>query len=135
MRISDWSSDVCSSDLGDDHGVETQRMCCQQAVEARTPERKPRIGASSRLIERQHRNHREKGVENLCRRRFAIVRSKGDFGKADGRDRNVAGRTLLHRSEEHTSELQSLMRISYAVFCLKNKNTELMHHPSHPKHQ
>src|SRR3546814_7031182 len=29
----------------------------------------------------------------------------------------------LHRSEEHTSELQSLMRISYAVFCLKNKNT------------
>src|SRR3546814_10734774 len=30
---------------------------------------------------------------------------------------------LLHRSEEHTSELQSLMRISYAVFCLKKKNT------------
>src|SRR3546814_3298843 len=85
--------------VGDDHGVETQRMCCQQAVEARTPERKPRIGASSRLIERQHRNHREKGVENL-------------------------------RSEEHTSEPQSLMRISYAVFCLKKKTTHTHYKPT-----
>src|SRR3546814_9888001 len=31
---------------------------------------------------------------------------------------------VVHRSEEHTSELQSLMRLSYAVFCLKKKNTE-----------
>src|SRR3546814_1139709 len=40
--------------------------------------------------------------------------------------RNGPGRTLHtdHRSEEHTSELQSLMRISYAVFCLKKKKTE-----------
>src|SRR3546814_1022599 len=35
------------------------------------------------------------------------------------------------RSEEHTSELQSLMRISYAVFCLKNKNKSLMKHSTH----
>src|SRR3546814_18289726 len=42
--------------VGDDHGVETQRMCCQQAVEARTPDRKPRIGASSRLIERDRKS-------------------------------------------------------------------------------
>src|SRR3546814_7704782 len=35
----------------------------------------------------------------------------------------IAGHTLGHRSEEHTSELQSLMRISYAVFCLKKKKT------------
>src|SRR3546814_2865034 len=39
--------------------------------------------------------------------------------------RSVAGRFLSARSEEHTSELQSLMRISYAVFCLKKKNTML----------
>src|SRR3546814_1365537 len=39
--------------------------------------------------------------------------------------RIIAG--LEHRSEEHTSELQSLMRISYAVFCLKKKNTESQH--------
>src|SRR3546814_1780511 len=39
-----------------------------------------------------------------------------------------AAREAIARSEEHTSELQSLMRISYAVFCLKNKNTQ---HPLH----
>src|SRR3546814_6444524 len=39
------------------------------------------------------------------------------------------------RSEEHTSELQSLMRISYAVFCLKKKNTKLHHDPQNHKHQ
>src|SRR3546814_7624546 len=37
------------------------------------------------------------------------------------------GRRLPRRSEEHTSELQSLMRISYAVFCLKKKNTKIHH--------
>src|SRR3546814_9463885 len=48
---------------------------------------------------------------------------------ADARDRRrhaVGGeRGLVDRSEEHTSELQSLMRISYAVFCLKKKNTQI----------
>src|SRR3546814_5931092 len=38
------------------------------------------------------------------------------------------------RSEEHTSELQSLMRISYAVFCLKKKNTKKQHPQTHPKY-
>src|SRR3546814_1529765 len=40
---------------------------------------------------------------------------------------------IVLRSEEHTSELQSLMRISYAVFCLKNKNTFIICKPTHPK--
>src|SRR3546814_4337572 len=46
---------------------------------------------------------------------------------AGGEDPRYIARRLLRfaRSEEHTSELQSLMRISYAVFCLKNKNTTL----------
>src|SRR3546814_10800622 len=39
----------------------------------------------------------------------------------------------LARSEEHTSELQSLMRISYAVFCLKKKNTTIKHSPTHSR--
>src|SRR3546814_4710379 len=39
----------------------------------------------------------------------------------------VRGEALRDRSEEHTSELQSLMRISYAVFCLKKKNTHIPH--------
>src|SRR3546814_6759326 len=41
--------------------------------------------------------------------------------------RDLRGRALLGRSEEHTSELQSLMRISYAVFCLKKKKKQLEH--------
>src|SRR3546814_2089313 len=40
-------------------------------------------------------------------------------------------RSIPWRSEEHTSELQSLMRISYAVFCLKKKNTTLQHNVTH----
>src|SRR3546814_17703932 len=44
-------------------------------------------------------------------------------GRRARRDRFSRGRTPPDRSEEHTSELQSLMRISYAVFCLKQKNT------------
>src|SRR3546814_1301110 len=41
--------------------------------------------------------------------------------------RQVASRNPVFRSEEHTSELQSLMRISYAVFCLKKKNHNVTH--------
>src|SRR3546814_9740794 len=60
--------------------------------------------------------------------RDGAMRSKRHRGWLQGRRlRNVPGaggeRRLCHRSEEHTSELQSLMRISYAVFCLKKKNS------------
>src|SRR3546814_3848031 len=51
-------------------------------------------------------------------------RARAGFPLAWGR------RTACNRSEEHTSELQSLMRISYAVFCLKKKNTEITQHRS-----
>src|SRR3546814_1584893 len=44
------------------------------------------------------------------------------------------GRGHHRRSEEHTSELQSLMRISYAVFCLKKKNNRYRHTYTHPLH-
>src|SRR3546814_5335035 len=48
---------------------------------------------------------------------------------------DLAGAVLVYekstRSEEHTSELQSLMRISYAVFCLKKQRTQNPHHPQH----
>src|SRR3546814_7697547 len=49
-----------------------------------------------------------------------LVADKGDTAALFGND-SVAGEALLGRSEEHKSELQSLMRISYAVFCLKKK--------------
>src|SRR3546814_4332095 len=58
----------------------------------------------------------------LCRSRRGAARLPARATGATGElHRQAAGR-LDHRSEEHTSELQSLMRISYAVFCLKKKN-------------
>src|SRR3546814_4172364 len=59
--------------------------------------------------------------------------------RCPGRDRHSPNTTDTPRSEEHTSELQSLMRISYAVFCLKKKiilnNTKLINHPTTHKSQ
>src|SRR3546814_6438754 len=87
MRISDWSSDVCSSDLGGRrrrlrhvhlHGVGLDRD-----------------GDDQHHQQHQHHVDQRRGVDV---------------------DHHF-------RSEEHTSELQSLMRISYAVFCLKKNNT------------
>src|SRR3546814_4958368 len=55
------------------------------------------------------------------------------FGLAKGRNDVLV--ILMDRSEEHTSELQSLMRISYAVFCLKKKNTKRAHNKSRDQAQ
>src|SRR3546814_9582705 len=52
-------------------------------------------------------------------------------GRPDARLRVVPLETRLHRSEEHTSELQSLMRISYAVFCLKKKKQQKTFNQEH----
>src|SRR3546814_2131199 len=122
MRISDWSSDVCSSDLlrigaGDasDHGfgfVELQQQRTEDIPvtidHALTIP--PQIAAPLQPLvqEFDHLRHQ--------RRINAIMHFKAvRVGNAQ------CGQPVLNviRSEEHTSELQSLMRISYAVFCLK----------------
>src|SRR3546814_9548688 len=104
MRISDWSSDVCSSDLGcsPTHRRNSRRSsmlaCCHQAF----------INATQ---------SRGGDVSSTC------ASCDAADAVADGADGNsVGGIAACARSEEHTSELQSLMRISYAVFCLKQKN-------------
>src|SRR3546814_5802335 len=104
MRISDWSSDVCSSDLrfdvltvgGNHRHLETRNAYVENGGRRAVDEAQPDLFA---------------GFEDagpVTRRRGAVhqvgVGVAGDI-----------------RSEEHTSELQSLMRISYAVFCLKKK--------------
>src|SRR3546814_4278350 len=105
MRISDWSSDVCSSDLVG------QRL--QQAADVR--EDLAEIAGfllrlqGARLDPRKVENVADDGLQAACR----VV----DVARIGG---GLVDR-LLPRSEEHTSELQSLMRISYAVFCLKQK--------------
>src|SRR3546814_10835766 len=96
MRISDWSSDVCSSDLRED------RLAL---VPLNFPSGRTAICHLRRL--------REVDRANRTGQRAAI-------GAAIGNRRA----RLIGRSEEHTSELQSLMRNSYAVFCLKKKKTQ-----------
>src|SRR3546814_5726980 len=113
MRISDWSSDVCSSDLPHLNGI------------ARTSAGELMIAAERGSAFRS----RDGGV---TWERIALPYGGSMFGAVAWE----AGHVLMYglrgkvfettdlgdsRSEEHTSELQSLMRISYAVFCLKKK--------------
>src|SRR3546814_6003156 len=74
-------------------------------------------------VERIERLARRERVGIDASQGFAqrVLRGGGHFGERRGEQRQVVE---PRRSEEHTSELQSLMRISYAVFCLKKKNRQ-----------
>src|SRR3546814_6008738 len=136
MRISDWSSDVCSSDL----------------VQVRGTTASPRLSGTLEVV---------RGTYSFASKRFdvdhGIVRFEG--GEWTNPQIDIAATTeqedinatiaitgsaqdphiaftstpalpqdeVLSRSEEHTSELQSLMRNSYAVFCLKKKKLKTTH--------
>src|SRR3546814_5235481 len=110
MRISDWSSDVCSSDLHAGGPFQVSMPA----------------GAGSVL--RQRRGACGPGTRGGLRRspdRCGDVPGDATAAALGHGVRGPAYRPCGHpRSEEHTSELQSLMRISYAVFCLKNKNKQ-----------
>src|SRR3546814_8474349 len=135
MRISDWSSDVCSSDLRGAPGQPRDRI--GDAVAERDSfvggQADQALAGLDRIVER-----RGVGIERRVgggSGRSPLHRS----GSAQAPDivrisvrPALEGRGARHqhigacvdrerRSEEHTSELQSLMRISYAVFCLKKK--------------
>src|SRR3546814_6613862 len=114
MRISDWSSDVCSSDLDVDDIPFLQHFRAGNAVADDVIDR-----GADRLRER--RTSAAAAVVQRCR---DAVQRADDVLVADA-VQLVGGnaRFDVGRSEEHTSELQSLMRISYAVFCLKKKTT------------
>src|SRR3546814_9967013 len=114
MRISDWSSDVCSSDLRGGPAVRPRRDD-QPVLHGPEPARAvgQRLAGPRRLAVRQ-RDHADDRMAHQC---------TGD----DLRGGHVPprpGPEPRPRSEEHTSELQSLMRISYAVFCLKKKKQD-----------
>src|SRR3546814_1796692 len=106
MRISDWSSDVCSSDLREQSPPRVPSGP-EQVV---PPGDRGTTGALGRPEEDRQ------AAENY-----------GIRGHQSGKSTLTPVFAvfpvflLLHRSEEHTSELQSLLRISYAVFCLKKK--------------
>src|SRR3546814_6878795 len=119
MRISDWSSDVCSSDLRDEirrsgegwrppwppHGPPHPRRGCQLRARQSSSTQRGSISRSQQELDPE-----------LNGPTGAATTSQGS---------NRIGRVWQYqRSEEHTSELQSLMRISYAVFCLKKKKNQ-----------
>src|SRR3546814_3966246 len=116
MRISDWSSDVCSSDLYrtvlGERRVVTLADGSTVSLDAAS---EVRVAYSERARELALvRGQARFDVAHDPRRPFA-VQARDQRVVATGTAFNV------DRSEEHTSELQSLMRISYAVFCLKKK--------------
>src|SRR3546814_6191082 len=117
MRISDWSSDVCSSDLVGTDDAEVGVGDAEQILEIKAL---ARHGFKAEHVRFGHRVQRSGNRLSDCQRRgrpqveqAEARRSGPEIGTADG--------NFIGRSEEHTSELQSLMRISYAVFCLKKK--------------
>src|SRR3546814_3983396 len=133
MRISDWSSDVCSSDLSRSRSavrVDTYRTVVRRRYRhaaspmERDVDRSPRHGGSMDRV--------SKSSIARCSSPHAFPDcSTADRSGLHGRrtrSRPQSPQTLkepaMGRSEEHTSELQSLMRISYAVFCLKKKKIQ-----------
>src|SRR3546814_3820495 len=110
MRISDWSSDVCSSEL---LRRDPLRLCGVREI--------PCVGSLGRgdgsaVDRREHRVLGRKLLGDVVAPKAINIDDAARRVVLDG------GAKLDRRSEEHTSELQSLMRISYAVFCLKKKN-------------
>src|SRR3546814_10446578 len=105
MRISDWSSDVCSSDLF--AGIASQHQAGRVLHAAQALLRNGGVAGSSHFDS----PHQWDGDNGWAPAQVMAVRGLQRYGFD----------AAACRSEEHTSELQSLMRISYAVFCLKKK--------------
>src|SRR3546814_1547214 len=103
MRISDWSSDVCSSDLA---GLADDAAVAAAHDAAGDDHLEVRLSAQD-----------IGNIEVICDDPEALMVHQGVRHLLGG------GADVDERSEEPTSELQSLMRISYAVFCLKKKKT------------
>src|SRR3546814_1727281 len=106
MRISDWSSDVCSSEV--------------VVLDPRECQREARVGMAVGKVRIDVQEAGRAFPHAPCARRgkprgFVIA----------GQAAVECGDQVVARSEEHTSELQSLMRISYAVFSLKKKNQQI----------
>src|SRR3546814_7629199 len=113
MRISDWSSDVCSSDL-----VTHDRYFLDNVVNWILELDRGRYfvyeGNYSTYLEKKGKRLEQESREDAGRQK--AIKDELEWIRQSPKARQAK------RSEEHTSELQSLMRISYAVFCLKKKN-------------
>src|SRR3546814_3293925 len=105
MRIIDWSSDVCSSDLGAGASLVERTLVDATGAVAHHPRQGDHLTYRARL-----RFHHDVDSPQVL---FYVLAEDGTLA--------------YERSEEHTSELQSLMRISYADFCLKKKRNTKQH--------
>src|SRR3546814_983496 len=114
MRISDWSSDVCSSDLLRGHAQKIQHGRNHDEAAA--------------YAQKHGQYARQYAQEEWCQRGYVKARTIETPPHGECRDQRMMAALACPRSEEHTYELQSLMRISYAVFCLKQKNTEMINY-------
>src|SRR3546814_3568165 len=121
MRISDWSSDVCSSDLG----ARNRTIAAAHDHHLRPAgDQRPHFGVEIGGIADGD------GVDQLNpgggEKRLGLADHSPTLAAVRVDDQRCLARDgcACFRSEEHPSELQSIMRISYAVFCL-NKNTTL----------
>src|SRR3546814_10351693 len=143
MLISDWSSDVCSSDLSDPFRQVRTRMGRRNACLQGPPYESPEMRRSLTIG-----RHCQKHASTKNPVQTLIPATSG--GRALILPSNFLSNTFsmfsicsnllffrfsceetTMRSEEHTSELQSLMRISYAVFCLKKKKYLKSHYILH----
>src|SRR3546814_1736945 len=113
MRISDWSSDVCSSDLPD------------LDADPAAFRRQPLVHLHEHVVSQILADREAGGGDGLAAFHAEHVEAEALAQFVEHRDRSAA------RSEEHTSELQSLMRISYAVFCLKKKKHNIPKNNTH----
>src|SRR3546814_4287612 len=118
MRISDWSSDVCSSDL-------FKVVIPARLGSTRLPGKVLREVGGKPIVQHVWEAAQLAGAEEVV-----IATDSGEvqsiceaFGASVAMTAAThnSGTDRVNKSEEHTSELQSLMRISYAVFCLKKK--------------
>src|SRR3546814_8108840 len=118
MRISDWSSDVCSSDLST--GGSVRIVAAYSAITTKSqnsdPAHSSMVAPFTRSMARKTTANRRKNIKlavGRSARRAAVIIIKM-LMPPQSTDENG-------RSEENTSELQALMRISYAAFCLNKK--------------
>src|SRR3546814_3638290 len=140
MRISDWSSDVCSSDLlaGFDlcvgaaasrysQGDAKKHGSRRKHSENKGVSHRSSFGSTCRPLARKRDYARPSPERMLATRREYREGIRFFSSRKFPRliDKPAKAAEEVARSEEHTSELQSLMRISYAVFCLKTKISEI----------
>src|SRR3546814_3426254 len=130
MRISDWSSDVCSSDLGTERAAHADLAAAAQELRQQQAD-------GIEQADRQERERQPGLNAHVGGHHVVVVKPLHQGAQADVAGAREAAHGLLLRgviveeaaisgyrflrSEEHTSELQSLMRISYDVFSLKKK--------------